>query len=227
MFKIVFIFLCITSVAFGGNINDNIIKCAKEFLGTPYDPNPLGEYVERKIIVYDEKVDCMYFVFRCTELALADLDTEKSINIALNLRFKNKGKLDTLGNVMNYSERFDYAEDMVMSKKWGTNITNKIGKVSYIGGTRGYDKFGYIKKSDVNLQAFQNGDIIFFVKDEKKRVVNEVVGHLGFVESSKDGVYFIHASGTKKPETDGKVQKILLHDYLQKTGFIGIMVKRI
>ena len=42
--------------------------------------------------------------------------------------------------------------------------------------------FFYIQKNDVDLNKLQNGDIIFFIKPEKRRIIYEIVGHLGFVE---------------------------------------------
>jgi hypothetical protein len=208
------------------NIVNEIMICANNFIGTPYDPNPIGEYVYRNTIVYDEKVDCMYFVFRCAEIALAKRDNKDPIEVALDQRFRTRGILDKENKVLNYQDRFDYADDMVTSDKWGDNVTNTIGKVSKISGSRGVKEFEYIAIPDINFNNFQTGDIIFFVKAEDKRVVGEVLAHLGFIEIKKNKVYMIHASGLKRPDTDGKVKKVLLKEYLSQTKFIGIMVKR-
>ena len=59
-------------------------------MGTPYDIDPLGTYVARSVIVADEKVDCMYLVFRAVELALSSTPAE-AIQIALQKRFHSKG----------------------------------------------------------------------------------------------------------------------------------------
>jgi hypothetical protein len=41
------------------HIGEKITLWAEEFLGTPYDPDPQGEYVTKKAIVADQRVDCM------------------------------------------------------------------------------------------------------------------------------------------------------------------------
>ena len=54
----------------GKPLGEKIAFWAEKFLGTPYDRDPLGEYVTRAAIEADEKVDCMYLTFRAVELAL-------------------------------------------------------------------------------------------------------------------------------------------------------------
>jgi len=226
MLKVFVVAILCVFQAFGG-VSENIVKCANGFIGTPYDVNPIGQYVENKDIVYDAEMDCMYFVFRCTELANASFNEEESQKIGLNLRFKTQGVIGSEGKVENYDERFDYAEDMVLSKKWGKNVTRKIGKLSKIEGRRGIAEFEYVKNADIEIEKFKNGDIIFWVKPFKKRVIGEIIGHLGFIELNEGNVYFVHASGVKNKEkqSDG-VTKILLKEYLVKTKFIGVAVKR-
>jgi hypothetical protein len=217
----------VTFGCFASNIGQNITKCANNFLGTPYDTNPIGEYVAKQTIVYDKAVDCMYFVFRCTELAMANFDDTKSQEVALKMRFKTQGIVDG-GKVVNYDDRFEYAEDMVLSAKWGRNVTKSIGRLSAIEGSRGVEQLSYVKNNDINYKKLQNGDIVFFVKDPSKRVVGEIIGHLGFIEVENGIVYFIHASGVKrKTENSGMVKKVVFKDYIENTKFIGIAVKRI
>jgi len=205
-------------------IGEKITQCANKFIGTPYDTNPIGEYVFRNVITYDEKVDCMYFVFRCTEIALSNKEIS-SEQIALSQRFKTHGIISN-GVVVNYQDRFAYADDMILSQKWGVDVSRKVGRISQIEGTRGVSFFNFVAKNDVNLRNFQNGDIIFFVKSKNNRIIDEVIGHLGFIEIENGNVYLIHASGLKKTETNGSVQKVLLANFLQKTKFIGVVVKR-
>jgi len=50
-------------------IGEKIAFWAEKFVGTPYDPDLLGEYVSKEVIVADERVDCMYLTFRAVELA--------------------------------------------------------------------------------------------------------------------------------------------------------------
>lgn len=226
MLKVLFFGIFVSFQAFAG-VRENIVKCANSFHGTQYDTNPIGQYVENKAIVYDDKMDCMYFVFRCTELAKANFDETKSQELALNLRFKNKGILEN-ETIINYNDRFSYAEDMVLSQKWGKNVTKDIGQISIIKGSRGLVEFEYVKNSDIDFSKFQNGDVIFWVKNPNKRVVEEIIGHLGFVEVDGKNVYFIHASGVKKVNAKNEgVTKILLKDYILKTKFIGVAVKRV
>ncbi len=63
---------------------------AEQFVGTPYDTDPLGDYVRRAVIVADERVDCMYLTFRVTELALTNTP-EEAVQKALVLRFRTLG----------------------------------------------------------------------------------------------------------------------------------------
>src|SRR3990167_4450483 len=67
-------------------VAERIVFCAEQFVGTPYDTDPLGEYVTKKVIVADERIDCMYHVFRTAELALSNTPAEAQEK-ALNLRF--------------------------------------------------------------------------------------------------------------------------------------------
>jgi hypothetical protein len=51
---------------------------AGRFIGTPYDPDPLGLYVRTNRIVADEAVDCMYHTFRSAELAMTTTPADAS-----------------------------------------------------------------------------------------------------------------------------------------------------
>ncbi len=214
---------------------------AENFVGFPYDTDPLGRYVRKKRIVTDHKMDCMYLVFRSVELALSKTP-EGAVKEALYLRFKTRGKLDKDGNVVNYDDRFQYAEDMIASGKWGKDITSEIAPTKEIPGSRGYKTVRYIPKAELMKEKYysrlESGDIIYFIKDPKKRVVGEIVGHLGIIsrETSLNGttVYVINASGTKASAAvrvrstggGGYVKKVPLTDYLSKTGFIGAKFTR-
>ena len=223
-------------------VGERIAFWAENFVGFPYDTDPLGRYVRKKKIVTDHKMDCMYLVFRSVELALSKTP-EEAVKEALYLRFRNKGRLDGNGNVMNYDDRFQYAEDMIASGKWGKDVTAKIAPTKEIPGSRGYKIVRYIPKAELMEKKYysrlESGDIIYFIKDPKKRVVGEIVGHLGIIsrEASLGGttVYVINASGTKTPATargrstsccGGYVKKVPLTDYLSKTGFIGAKFTR-
>jgi len=212
-------------------IGERIALWAEKFLGTPYDMDPLGEYVSKETIVADERVDCMYLTFRVVELALSSTP-EEAIQIALEKRFRSKGILSD-GKVLNYDDRFEYGEDMIYSGKWGKDITGEISKAVRIKGSRG-KSFMDILTSNTLLRGIgnlKNGDIIFFIKKPEERKKEEIVGHIGIIKiegSPKnlryEEIYIIHASGTK--DRGGVVKKILLKDYVSKMPFIGAKITR-
>ncbi|MBM4322735.1 MAG: hypothetical protein FJ115_04165 [Deltaproteobacteria bacterium] len=205
------------------SIGERIASWAEKFVGTPYDQDPLGEYVTKATIVADDRVDCMYLTFRAVELALSRTP-EEAIEIALERRFHSKGILKD-GKVINYEDRFEYGEDMVASGKWGREIIAQMGKTKRIKGSRG-KPFVDILPSDgllKGMERMKTGDILFFIKKVENREVGEIVGHIGIVMVEQE-VYLIHASGTKGK--GGAVKKILLKEYLLKMPFIGVLITR-
>ena len=212
-------------------IGEKIVFWAERFIGTPYDMDPLGEYVSKATIVADERVDCMYLTFRVAELALSRTP-EEAIQIALEKRFHSKGVLKN-GRVVNYDDRFEYGEDMIESGKWGREVTAEIGKVTKIMGSRGKDFVDVLSSQALltGLKNLKSGDIIFFATKPEKRKVGEIIGHMGFIKVGKRtddpktrDVYLIHASGTKRK--GGEVKEVLLKDYLSKMGFTGVKITR-
>ena len=215
--------------AIGGKpVGERIALWAEQFIGLPYDKDPLGEYVTRATIVADERVDCMYLTFRAVELALSRTPGE-AIQIALDKRFHSRGILKE-GKVANYEDRFEYGEDMIQSGKWGKDITSQIGRTARIRGSRGYDHYEVLPPHEIprKREKLQSGDILFFFKIPDKRVVEEGVGHIGIVKvekkNSEKNIYLIHASGTKG--SGGVVKKVLLIDYLSGMPFVGVKVTR-
>lgn len=211
-------------------IGERIVFWADKFIGTPYDTDPQGEYVTKKAIVADERVDCMYLVFRTVELALSNTP-DQAVEIVLSKRFIHKGMLGSTNNVLNYQDRFQYGEDMIESKKWGKEITTNLGTLTEIKGKKEEEKVKIFAKKDLSKllrdkkkMLFKNGDIIFLIKDPSKRTVNEIVGHIGIIKVEKNKTYLIHASGTKNK--GGKVVKVLFADYVNKMPFIGIRASR-
>jgi hypothetical protein len=215
-------------------VGERIALWAEKFVGTPYDPDPLGEYVTKKAIVADERVDCMYLSFRAVELALS-LMPDKAIDMALDKRFITKGRLDSKGNVINYEDRFQYGEDMLDSGKWGKEITEQLGKVTEIKGSRGKEKVKIIAKNTLlkrlssskslsRMTGLKSGDFIFFIKAVERRKVGEIVGHIGIVKIEDGIIYVIHAGGLKNKR--GKVKKEMLYDYINSMPFIGVRVSR-
>jgi len=204
---------------------ERIAFFASSFIGTPYDPDPMGEYVTNRAIVADERVDCMYHVFRSAELALSK-SPEEAEALALDLRFLTKGRLGPDGKVENYSERFEYGEDMIRSGKWGRDITALLGRTEKIPGSRGIPYMDVLPKDSIEaaFPKMKSGDIVFFIKDPEKRKAGEIVGHIGIIDRMGEGLYLIHASGSKTK--GGLVKKLPLKDYISQMGFIGVLATR-
>ena len=212
-------------------MGERIALWAERFVGTPYDTDPLGEYVSKATIVADERVDCMYLTFRAVELALSHTP-EEAIQVALEKRFHSKGILKD-GQVANYDDRFEYGEDMIKSGKWGEDITSKVGKITEVKGSRGIDFMEFLSPHAFlkGIKNLKSGDIVFFIKKPEKRIREEIVGHLGIlkIEGSPDGkvggeIYLIHATGVKGK--GGGVKKVLLKGYLSRMPFIGVKITR-
>jgi hypothetical protein len=209
----------------GKPVGERIAFWAERFVGTPYDKDPLGEYVSKGAIVADERVDCMYLTFRAVELSLSHTP-EEAIQVALEKRFHSKGILKE-GKVVNYDDRFEYGEDMISSGKWGREITPDIGNPLRIKGSRGRDFVDILVPDEISrgLRKLKNGDIVFFIKKPEERKLGEIVGHIGILKVEQDQeVYLIHASGTK--ERGGMVNKVLLTDYVSQMPFIGVKITR-
>jgi hypothetical protein len=212
-------------------IGERIAFWAERFVGTPYDIDPIGEYVARGVIVADERVDCMYLTFRAVELALSNNPAD-AIEIALDKRFHTRGILKD-SNVVNYDDRFEYGEDMIFSRKWGKEITSEIGRVAKIKGSRGLDSIDMLPLGELmkKMQKLKTGDIIFFIKNPKKRISEEIVGHIGIIKIENRGqktedrqIYLIHAGGIKGK--GGIVKKVLFKDYIKSMPFIGAKITR-
>ncbi len=220
----------------GRPVGERIAFWAEQYVGTPYDTDQLGEYVRKSVIVADERIDCMYHVFRSAELALSSTPDEAVLK-ALDMRFPTKGVIKD-GKVSNYNDRFQYGEDMILSGKWGKDITDSLGKATLIEGARGLPKQKILSGQDAIkvISKLQSGDIIFFIKDPKKRTAEEIVGHIGIIKTEVRGqgsgvkgekeIYLIHANGVKGKNGSGGVKKLFFADYIKSMKFIGIKVVR-
>jgi hypothetical protein len=152
---------------------------------------------------------------------------EEAIQIALEKRFHSKGIFKE-GKVVNYDDRFEYGEDMILSGKWGREITLDIGNPLRIKGSRGRDFVDILLPDELyrGLRKLKNGDVVFFIKKPAERKLGEIVGHIGILKIEQDQeAYLIHASGTK--ERGGMVKKVLLKDYVSQMPFIGVKITRI
>lgn len=205
-------------------VGERIALWAEKFVGTPYDPDPLGEYVTRRAIVADDRVDCMYLTFRSAELALSETPDE-AVRRALDMRFHTHGVVRD-GEVVNYEERYQYAIDMLRSGKWGRDITPTLPGAAELEGSRGIRSVTALPAGAVPRAygSLRSGDIVFFVKEPSKRVVGEIVGHIGILKREGDGLFLIHAGGRKN--AGGEVVKVPFGDYLSGMPFWGIMVGR-
>ncbi len=207
-------------------VGERIAFWAEKFIGTPYDKDPLGEYVSKVAIVVDERVDCMYLTFRAVELAVSRTPAE-AIQVALDKRFHTQGILKE-GKVTNYEDRFEYGEDMIFSGKWGREIIGELGRPLKIKGSRGRDFVDILSSKELfkGIKRLKDGDILFLIKKPEERKLGEIVGHIGILKVEQDQqVYLIHASGTK--ERGGMVKKVLLKDYVSQMPFIGVKITRI
>ena len=118
------------------------------------------------------------------------LTPDKAIDIAIDKRFITKGRLDSKGNVINYEDGFQYGEDMLDSGRWGKEITEELGKVTEIKGSRGREKVKIISKKELlellnkkgGSLPLKSGDLIFFIKAVERRKASEIVGHIGIVK---------------------------------------------
>ncbi|MBI4495893.1 MAG: hypothetical protein HY697_03060 [Deltaproteobacteria bacterium] len=198
-------------------------------MGTPYDEDPLGAYVTHSVLLFDQKVDCMYLTFRAVELALSKTPQE-ALRLALDKRFHSRGILRE-GKVANYEDRFEYGEDMIESGKWGREITASLGDTVRILGSRGRGSSEILPIRGLReaMGGLRSGDILFFAKAVEQRAVGELVGHIGFARieeiAGERAVFMIHASGVKKK--GGQVKKTPLGDYLATAPFIGVRVTRL
>ena len=209
-------------------VGERIASWAESFVGVPYDTEPVGAYVKNNVIVYDDAVDCMYITFRAVELALGD-SPRGAMEIALDKRFITRGKINENGKVVNYDDRFQYGEDMIESGKWGREITRDLGAIISIKGERGRANVDILPKEAVFAAQgkLMSGDIVFLIKKVEKRVVGEIVGHIGIIKREGGQVYMIHASGRKgRDAKPSHVKKVKLSDYVGDMGFIGIKTVR-
>jgi hypothetical protein len=102
-----------------------------------------------------------------------------------------------------------------------------------VAGSRGKDIVDILPKnvlaSWVLQKKLRDGDIIYWVKDPKKRVVEEIVSHLSIVHIKSGKPYLIHAAGDKDREGrpgGGVVKEVPFADYVQNMRFIGAFITR-
>ena len=213
------------------SVGNRIAFWAEQFIGTPYDTDPLGDYVTRAAIVADERVDCMYLTFRAVELALSN-SPEEAIDKALTTRFHTRGVLRD-GKVTNYDERYQDGMEMIKSGKYGAEITARLGETRQMEEPNSGDSIDFLPAAEIQkgMNQLNTGDIVYFVRDPSRRAVGGIIAHMGILKvelrngGSARTVYLIHASGTKK--RGGSVKKVLLDEYLAHMQHAGAKISRI
>ncbi len=205
-------------------VGERIAFWAEKFVETPYDPDPLGEYVRENVIIADERVDCMYLIFRAVELSIGRTPAD-ALLVALDKRFLHSGKIQD-GKVVNYEDRFQYGEDMLDSGKWGREITAELGQRDIIEGARGRQSVAFLAPVHIleKIDLLRSGDIIFFINAAEKMATGGIVGHIGIIKKEGDMIYLVHASGIKNK--GGKVKKVLFRYYMGTMPFIGVRISR-
>ena len=228
-----------------------IIENATYFLGTPYLANTLENSAEEKLIVFNDKYDCVTFVEYILALSIyqtQNVESKKSVlQIITELRYRD-GIIDGYGSRLHY-----FTEWLMNSETNGTiiNITSKIGgkpfekKINFmtthkskypkLQNNKDYQKveraekflnnqsLTYIPKGDIKLSypLIQHGDIIAITTG----IEGLDIVHTGFAYRKGDNIHLLHAS-----EKEGKVviSELPLDEYMQKNkSQSGIMVARV
>lgn len=199
-------------------------------------------YVARGLLVQDQAMDCVSFMYRCVELARSG-SPEEALAWALRTRFPG-APLDTLvaadGRVdYDRPEHLDFSLDMVRSASWGRDVTaqldgaaaDTVGSARYAPGS-----FRYVPTGSLDRGQLREGDILWLVLDPAdprgaalRREHGLVIGHLGVVLVEGGQVWLAHAAAGPLAgwyDTAGLV-KVPLEAYLQRVGkFSGVVVTR-
>jgi len=201
-----------------------------------------GGYVTEGRLVDDFNTDCVLFFCRATELGRSTSALE-AVQFAFGTRFL-AGSLEQIvddqGRV-NYDDpvHLDYTEDMIRSGIWGRDVTAELGPTrAEEGGTTRYEpgSITFVADEDVDLAKLRNGDILFFVSNEKVpagqaiRATGAIIGHVGIARIEGSEVFLIHPAA--KPLAGvyrgGRIEKVPLQTYLERVDtFKGIIATRI
>ncbi len=201
-----------------------------------------GGYAKEGRLIDDCHTDCVLFFYRATELGRSSSALE-AVQFAFGTRFYGailEEVVDSQGRVDYRTPVYlHYSEDMVRSGIWGRDITAELGPATLDhAGTARYpaDSVSYVPKEDVRKDRMQDGDVIFFVADEKSdagRRVREnggMIGHIGIVKVEAGGPMIIHAAARPLEGyyAGGKVEKVSLDAYLARVeNWKGIIATRI
>ncbi|KKL19034.1 hypothetical protein LCGC14_2469540, partial [marine sediment metagenome] len=116
------------------------------------------------------------------------------------------------------------------SGKGGRDFTAGLGATSQVPGDRDHGQVLMLPAGEVSnaLKALRSGDIVFFIKDPARRVVGEIVGHIGILKLEAGEVFLIHASGKKSRQgkRGGQVVKLPFAKYAEDMPFKGVIITR-
>jgi hypothetical protein len=202
-----------------------------------------GGYVGDSLLVQDHKFDCVLLFYRCTELARATAPRD-AILLGLGTRFAGGNPAQVVGarGTVDYGSpaHLDYSEDFAATGLWGRDVTREIGKA--VADEVGTDRYPagsrfYLPTANVAAARLQNGDLLFFVLNEKHEGARKLrqqygllIGHQGIVHREGDAVTVIHAANSDLTGVyqGNRVVEVPLATYLQRVDrFKGIMVSRL
>ena len=201
-----------------------------------------GGYCKEGRLVDDFHTDCVLFFYRVTELGRSSSALE-AVQFAFGTRFYGailEDVVDGQGRVdYDNAVHLDYSEDLVRSGIWGQDVTAQLGEpAADQAGTTRYPSgtVQYLPKERVDYGALRDGDVIWFVCDEKTeagrklRESGTMIGHLGIIEVEQGEPQLIHAAakGLSGLYAGGKIEKVPLKTYLARVEtFKGLIATRI
>ncbi len=233
------------------DISSCFIENASYFIGTPYVAHTLESGQEEKLLIYNDKYDCVTFVEYVLALTIYQnqtSDPKKTIpQIITNLRYRN-GIIDGYGSRLHY-----FTEWLIHNEKNGTikQITTQIGgqpfnkKINFM--TTHKPKYPKLNNPK-DLQKVKDAEIYldkqnltYIPKDKVRASFTQIndgdiiaittgidgldIVHTGFAYRKGDDIHLLHAS-----EKEGKVVISDLHidGYMMKNkSQSGIMVARV
>lgn len=195
-----------------------------------------GGYVSEGRICQDDRIDCILFMYRVTELARST-SAEEAVQFAFGTRFYGASIEEAVredGSVdYDNDAHLEYSEDMIASEIWGKNVTESVGLTIEQSAAEG---LAYVPSASIEYGALQNGDIIWFVGDPAPLDGSDtpsrqtVIQHVGILDRRQGEVDLVHAAARPIPgvyETPGVV-RIPLQTYLHRVDrFKGIVVTRL
>jgi len=202
-----------------------------------------GGYVADSLLVQDFRQDCVLFSYRCAELAQASSPRDAILR-ALATRFAGTppdSVVSASGGVdYNHPSHLDDSLDLVRSGFWGRDVTEEVGvAVRDAAGTTRYPpgSFAYIPSAQLRLDRLADGDLLYFVFDEKstrgqkmRQEYGTPIGHQGIVSRLGDRVDVIHAAISDLPGEylGNRVVRVPLATYLRRIeSWKGVIVTRL